>query len=239
MIERSFVDQNTLPDEDLENVDQDRFVVRAIAQVTTMKKEAVEKENFMLAKSLKALEAILTKSSIDISNLQTKKKAAASQEDYDQAQLFQSKIVEIKANLESKLKEAGIEAFQQENISLKSSAMSFNDIQTNESRPLSSMGRDPSTPQFLNEQEKKEYSLPILFFGERTVASVLSSYFNLRETGLNEVIQYVSNSNHSNHSDFIKATFQLLWIVANDIREKSNSLFCNVFQAIISNSIFM
>jgi hypothetical protein len=86
MIERSFVDERTLPDEDLTMLDHDRFVVKAMSQIQISKKEAVEVEDFLLAKKLKGLEEVFSKAAIEISSLELQKKQATSSENYDVAQ---------------------------------------------------------------------------------------------------------------------------------------------------------
>jgi centrosomal protein CEP104 len=86
MIERSFVDERTLPDQDLTMLDHDRFVVKAMSQIQLSKKEAVQLEDFALAKKLKGLEELFSKAAIEISSMEMQKKQATSLEDYDAAQ---------------------------------------------------------------------------------------------------------------------------------------------------------
>jgi hypothetical protein len=102
------------------------------------------------------------------------------------------------------------------------------------SRPVSSSGRDASTPPSLSEEEAKEYASAVTIFSERTVACVLSPYFNLREAGLKQVTDFLlKSSENGNVEETLKAAFQIVSFVSHDIREKSNVLFVSLFEAAI------
>jgi hypothetical protein len=88
IIERSYVDDHTMPDEDLAHFDHDRFIVKAIAHISRSKKTAVETDDFQQAKQLKHLEEIFSKAAVEVFTLQSKKRQVTLSEDYDQAQFF-------------------------------------------------------------------------------------------------------------------------------------------------------
>ena len=70
-------------------IDHDRFVVHALASISSMKKEAVKNEKYPLAKSLKKLQEKFTTISAEISLLLSEKRSCLAVEDYDKAEALQ------------------------------------------------------------------------------------------------------------------------------------------------------
>ena len=89
IIERSFADENTPIDSDLNFIDHDRFVVHALASIASLKKDAVRNENYPLAKFLKKLQEDFNSASAEISVLLSEKRSSLAVEDYDKAQAIQ------------------------------------------------------------------------------------------------------------------------------------------------------
>jgi hypothetical protein len=155
--------------------------------------------------------------------------------------LIQDEIQIIKKKLDAKLKDAGIVVMMEEqsSSSVRSSKGPVFEKSTAESevlapatQPQSARQRDPSTPASLTEQELKEYAHAVRIFGERTIACILSPYFNLRESGMREAIETINQGQHHNNSeDVLRAAFQLILFISTDIREKSNTLYVELFQA--------
>ena len=85
IIERSYTDNNTPIDGDLNYVDHDRFIVKALSAVAKKKKHAVQKDNYTLAKTLKELQGRFTVSSNKAMELLSRKHAAIKIEDFDAA----------------------------------------------------------------------------------------------------------------------------------------------------------
>jgi hypothetical protein len=156
--------------------------------------------------------------------------------------LTQSEIQIIKKKLDVKLKDAGIIIALEEQLksSVRSNKGSVNkdipidmEVQAPATQPQSVTQRDPSTPASLTEQELKEYSHAIRIFGERTIACILSPYFNLRESGMREAIEAINNNQNSDSEEVLRAVFQLILFISTDIREKSNTLYVELFQSTI------
>jgi len=89
IIERSYADENTPIDSDLNFFDHDKYLVQALAGIAAMKKEAVRKENYQIAKALKFLQETANGISSSVSTLLAEKKNALASEDYDKAQALQ------------------------------------------------------------------------------------------------------------------------------------------------------
>ena len=109
IIERSFADENTPIDSDLNFIDHDRFVVHALASIADMKKNAVRNENYPLAKSLKKLQEEFNATSAEISVLLAEKRSCLLVEDYDKAQTLQASVQNKKDGLVQQLNESGYE----------------------------------------------------------------------------------------------------------------------------------
>ena len=91
------------------NIEQDRSVIAAMAQVQMAKMEAVKTENYGKALQLKEVEKILSQDALVINNLRGNKIRAARAEDYETAQNINEELDLIKERLEAALKGAGIE----------------------------------------------------------------------------------------------------------------------------------
>lgn len=89
IIERSFADENTPIDSDLNYIDHDKYIVHVLAGISTMKKDAVRQENYPIAKALKQLQESASTISNAVSSLLAEKRNALLAEDYDKAQAIQ------------------------------------------------------------------------------------------------------------------------------------------------------
>ena len=91
------------------NIEQDRTVIAAMAQVQMAKMEAVKTENYGKAMQLKEVEKILSQEALVINNLRGNKIRAARAEDYETAQNINEELDLIKERLEAALQGAGID----------------------------------------------------------------------------------------------------------------------------------
>jgi centrosomal protein CEP104 len=221
IIERSFADENTPIDGDLNYVDHDRYLVHALTALAEKKKHAIQKENYLLAKKLKLLQTEFANTSNTVMTLLSEKRAALKLEDFDSATNLQSQIENIKTDISLKLKEAGYElhpeglVLLEDSLNMSSKAFnpqssvyhdSFSNLSVADipiqskisvsnaqkaSRPASA--RHSTDPDNLDEQQVEEYALAIKIFGIKTLTGILSSFFNHREQGLNAAIQYLES----------------------------------------------
>ncbi|KAJ3334438.1 hypothetical protein HDU91_002733, partial [Kappamyces sp. JEL0680] len=264
IIERSFADDHTPMDADLNYIDHDRFVVHAMASIAEKKKAAVLDENYTLAKSLKHLQEAFNAIGSDISLLSTEKLGALKVEDYDKAEAIQKK-----KHLAAQLREAGYE-LKPEGLVLVSadqpvkraaqsrstnptdestddrvrSPVSIDDVPIKskfaerlaseaEKRPESAGGRESTAPPELTDQEQSRFACAIRVFGKHTVSCVLSSFFHIREEGLQAIDRCLKDGQERDDDELVDATFQMLSIVESDSREKSHLLMCNLYYSLL------
>lgn len=93
----------------------------------------------------------------------------------------------------------------------------------------SAENRYSGNPEPLDEKSENEYALPISIFGLNVITSVLSPYFGNRETGLKALIEQLP-CKLDQPELVVKAAFQMINYVSSDIREKSNTLYCELYR---------
>ena len=108
-----------------------------------------------------------------------------------------------------------------------------------ESRPTSA--RDSDVPRPLDLEEQKEFSLCISIFGNHCVACILSPIFNHREEGMKITESVLKNkeAENNNQDKVVKATFQILSLIAADARERSHAQMISLFYTFIGNQRFI
>lgn len=134
IIERSFADENTPIDSDLNFIDHDRFVVHALASIASLKKDAVRNENYPMAKFLKKLQEDFNSVSAEISVLLAEKRSCLTVEDYDKAQAIQAQVQSKKDGLVQQLDESGYE-LKEEGLTKKRTSQS-NALSSNSSQNI-------------------------------------------------------------------------------------------------------
>ena len=102
------------------------------------------------------------------------------------------------------------------------------------SEPRPSSARDSDSPRPLTLEEQKEFSLSISVFGKHCVSCLLSSIFNHREEGMKIAETFLkSTPQECDHDEVVKATFQILSLVAADARERSHAQMIALFFSFI------
>ncbi|KAJ3325957.1 hypothetical protein HDV06_002342 [Boothiomyces sp. JEL0866] len=249
----------SMPDitKDLKYVDHDKYVINAITLISKEKNLAVQEENYSLAKTMKSLQEEFSKVATNISHLSNEKRTAIAVEDYDRAESLQFEIQNKKNFVVSKLQEHGYRIDLQESRLHKTKRTSLNKISPQLNRDSSMIretsagsnlsesfalkdsaerpqsAKDPNTPNELSDEDMQKYALAISVFGQKTVGCILSPYFNLREKGISDIKNELQTDLGSNPETICKATFQILNFFGTDIREKANSLFCELYKTLL------